>query len=125
MKDFEIQNSYNKLKYVLLELNIPILAISTLNSQVSKDPTLIADLKIHSMDKSDVIIYMYKPTDELMNSIVDALNKFRLDLAKKQIKIAFDQVEEEVKDLQQRISEGIATAKLNRKQIGQAKGLSL
>lgn len=63
MKDFEIQKSYNKLKSLSLELHIPILAISTLNPQVSKNPTLIADLKIDSMDKSDVIIYMYKPTE--------------------------------------------------------------
>lgn len=66
-----------------------------------------------------------KPTDELMNSIIEALNKFTLDLAKEQIKIAFDQAEKEVKDLQQRVSEGITTAKLNGKQIGQTKGSKL
>ena len=45
-----------------------------------------------------------------------------LSLAKEQIKIAFEQSEEEVLDLHQRTSEGIKTAKLNGKQIGRIKG---
>lgn len=64
-------------------------------------------------------------TDELMETIISALNKYTLSLAKEQIKKAFDQSEKEVKDLQQRTSEGILTAKLNGKQIGQKKGTKL
>lgn len=41
----------------------------------------------------------------------------------KQIRIAFEQAEKEVMDLRQRTREGIETAKLNGKQIGQALGL--
>ena len=64
-------------------------------------------------------------TDELMNSIIDALNKFTLDLAKQQIRIAFEQAEKEVQDLHQRTKEGIETARLNGKQIGQKQGATL
>lgn len=64
-------------------------------------------------------------TDELMNSIIDALNKFTLDLAKQQIRIAFEQAEKEVQDLHQRTKEGIETARLNGKQIGQKQGVTL
>ena len=48
-----------------------------------------------------------------------------LALAEQQIKIAFEQSEKEVKDLQQRTREGIETARLNGKQIGQVKGAKL
>lgn len=61
-------------------------------------------------------------TDELMDSIIQALNKYILSLAKTQIKLAFEQAEKEVKDLQQRTKEGIETARLAGKQIGQKKG---
>ena len=61
-------------------------------------------------------------TDELMDSIIHALNKYILSLAKSQIKLAFEQAEKEVKDLQQRTKEGIETARLAGKQIGQKKG---
>ena len=64
-------------------------------------------------------------TDELMNTIIDALNKFSLDLAKQQIRIAFEQAKKEVQDLHQRTKEGIETARLNGKQIGQRPGATL
>ncbi len=66
-----------------------------------------------------------KATDELMQTIITALNNYTIALAKEQIKKAFDQSEKEVKDLQQRTSEGILTAKLSGKQIGQKKGAKL
>lgn len=66
-----------------------------------------------------------KATDELMQTIIQALNKYTIALAKEQIKKAFDQSEKEVKDLHTRTSEGILTAKLNGKQIGQKKGVKL
>ena len=58
-------------------------------------------------------------TDELMQSIIAALNKYILALAKKQIYLSFEQSEKEVTDLHQRTKEGIQTARLNGKQIGQ------
>lgn len=57
--------------------------------------------------------------------ILEGINKYLMALAKEQIKLAFEQAEKEVKDLQQRTKEGINTARLNGKQIGQVKGSKL
>lgn len=57
--------------------------------------------------------------------ILEGINKYLLALAEEQIKIAFEQSEKEVKDLQQRTKEGIETARLNGKQIGLEKGTKL
>lgn len=61
-------------------------------------------------------------TDELMSGIIEAINKYILRLAEKQIQLAFEQSEKEVKDLHQRTREGIETARLQGKQIGRQKG---
>ena len=61
-------------------------------------------------------------TDELINTIIQALNKYSLSLAKDQIKMVFAQAEKEVLDLRQRTREGIQTARLAGKQIGRPKG---
>lgn len=61
-------------------------------------------------------------TDKFLNAIMDALNQFVIDLAKEQIRLAFEQAEKEVRDLKRRTSEGIQTAKLNGKQIGRIAG---
>lgn len=50
--------------------------------------------------------------------ILDGVNKFLMELAKEQIKIAFDQAQKEVDDLHIRVSQGMETARLNGKQIG-------
>ena len=54
--------------------------------------------------------------------ILDGINKFLLELAKDQIRLAFEQAEKEVEDLRQRTREGIETARLNGKQIGACPG---
>jgi DNA invertase Pin-like site-specific DNA recombinase len=64
-------------------------------------------------------------TDTKVDILLEAVEQFMLALAKEQIQLAFDQSEKEVKDLHQRTSEGIKTAKLNGKQIGQPKGAKL
>ena len=66
-----------------------------------------------------------KATDEFVNNIIEALNKYTINLAFEQIKILFDQSEKEVQDLHQRTKEGIETARLNGKRIGQLKGTKL
>ena len=57
--------------------------------------------------------------------ILEGVNKYLLSLAKEQIRLAFDQAEKEVEDLHQRTREGIETARLNGKQIGQKPGAKL
>ena len=64
-------------------------------------------------------------TGTTVDFILEGINKYLLALAKEQIKLAFIQSEKEVKDLQQRTKEGIETARLNGKQIGQVKGSKL
>ena len=62
-------------------------------------------------------------TDE--DEIFKGLNNYFRKLAKKQIRIAFEQAEKEVEDLHQRTKEGLLTAKANGKQIGQKEGITL
>lgn len=65
------------------------------------------------------------PADNLLNTIIDALNLYALELAKERIRQRFEQAEKEVKDIQQRTREGIVTARLNGKQIGHRVGTKL
>ena len=55
----------------------------------------------------------------------EGLKVILLGLAREQIRIAFDQAEKEVDDLHQRTREGIETARLAGKQIGQIAGKKL
>lgn len=64
-------------------------------------------------------------TDNFIHGIIEALNRYTIDLAKEQIRIVFEQAQKEVDDLHQRTAEGIVTARLNGKQIGQPKGAKL
>ena len=64
-------------------------------------------------------------TGTTVDYILEGINKYLMALAKEQIKLAFEQSEKEVKDLHQRTKEGIETARLNGKQIGQIKGAKL
>lgn len=64
-------------------------------------------------------------TGNAVDSILEGINKYLLALAEEQIKIAFEQAEKEVQDLRQRTREGLETARLNGKQIGQKKGREL
>lgn len=57
--------------------------------------------------------------------ILKGINEYLMILARKQIEIAFEQAEKEVQDLHQRTSEGIETARLAGKQIGQKPGAKL
>lgn len=66
-----------------------------------------------------------KLTGTNVDYILEGVNKYLLALAKEQIKIAFEQSEKEVKDLQQRTKEGIETARLNGKQIGRQEGVKV
>lgn len=64
-------------------------------------------------------------TDTFINGIIEALNQYTIDLAKEQIKLVFAQAQKEVDDLHIRVAEGLTTARLNNKQIGQKKGAKL
>lgn len=63
--------------------------------------------------------------NEIADIYVEATNKVIKLLAEKQLVTAFEQAEKEVSDLRQRTREGIETARLNGKQIGQKIGNKL
>ena len=54
--------------------------------------------------------------------ILEGVNRFLMELAREQIRLAFEQAEKEVADLHQRTKEGLETARLNGKQIGRIAG---
>ena len=56
-------------------------------------------------------------TGSNVDYILEGVNRYLLELAKEQIRLAFEQSEKEVQDLHQRTREGIETARLNGKQI--------
>ena len=62
-------------------------------------------------------------TDE--DEIIKGINNYFRKIAEKQIRIAFEQAEKELDDLHQRTREGIETARLAGKQIGQQPGRKL
>ena len=60
-----------------------------------------------------------------VDSILKGVNEFLMSLAREQIQIAFNQAQNELEFNHQRTREGIETARLNGKQIGQVKGTKL
>lgn len=61
-------------------------------------------------------------TGTKVDLILNGVNQYLMALAKEQIRLAFEQSEKEVADLHQRTREGIETARLQGKQIGQLPG---
>ena len=61
-------------------------------------------------------------TGTLVDSILEGINTYLLALAQQKIKLAFEQSEKEVTDLQQRTREGLKTAKDNGKTLGRKEG---
>lgn len=66
-----------------------------------------------------------KDTGTSVDIIINAIREYLMELAKEQIRIAFEQAQKEVDDLHQRTKEGLQTARLNGKQIGQKQGATL
>jgi len=64
-------------------------------------------------------------TGTTVDLILNGINAYTMELAKEQIKLAFEQAQKEVDDLHQRTKEGIETARLHGKQIGQKAGNKL
>lgn len=64
-------------------------------------------------------------TDKLLNSILEALHEYTIDLAKEQIKLAFQTAQSEVDFLHQRTSEGVRRAQAEGKQVGRMTGAKI
>lgn len=63
--------------------------------------------------------------NDIADIYIEATNKVLMLLAEKQIRQTFEQAQKEVDDLHQRTKEGIETARLNGKRIGQETGRKL
>ena len=67
-----------------------------------------------------------RATEQLMQGVFKALNRYFVYLATRQVELAFEQAEKEVMDLRQRTREGLLSAKLNRGVIlGRKKGTKI
>ena len=64
-------------------------------------------------------------TGDKVDFILVGVNRYLMELAREQIRISFEQSQKEVDDLRQRTREGMETAKMNGKQIGQRPGSKL
>lgn len=106
---FKLYKELYELGVSLVFLKEPHIDTNTYKEQLSKQ----IKLNVNTGDNA---------TNELMESIAKALNKYIMALAEKQILLAFEQSEKEVADLHKRTSEGMLTAKLNGKQIGRITG---
>ncbi len=84
-----------------------------------KEPHINTDIYKRVLDRSVPM------TGTSVDYILDGVNRYLLELAREQIRLAFEQAEKEVVDLHQRTKEGIETARLNGKQIGQRQGAKL
>ena len=89
-----------------------------------KDITLIflKEPHINTDTYKKAMLNQIRLTGDNVDYILKGINEYLLALAKEQIKIAFAQAEKELTDLRQRTREGIETARLNGKQIGQSVG---
>lgn len=63
-----------------------------------------------------------KAVDKLSNNIIDALNRFLMDLARQDIETAFDTAQKEVDYLHKRTSEGVKRAQAEGKTVGRKEG---
>jgi DNA invertase Pin-like site-specific DNA recombinase len=79
------------------------------------------DTSVYKCSIQDKIELTGSDEDEIFKGI----NNYFRKLAIRQIRIAFEQAQKEVDDLHQRTAEGIETARLNGKKIGQTKGAKL
>lgn len=64
-------------------------------------------------------------TGNSVDFILEGINKFLLELAREQIKLAFQQSQKEIDDLHTRTKQGVLTAKLNGKQVGRETGAKI
>ena len=71
------------------------------------------------------LVYTQRTNGRFITEDIAKMTEIKEQLAKEQIRLAFDQAEKEVEDLHQRTREGIQTARLNGKQIGQREGARL
>ena len=101
---FELYEKLFRMGIELIFIKEPLINTSTYKSALSKSIPM---------------------TGTAVDLILDGINKFTMELARDQIRLAFAGAQKEVDDLHQRTKEGIATARMNGKRIGGIKGATL
>lgn len=96
---------------------------SLFNKQI--ELVFLKELQINTQTYKNALQNAIPMTGTAVDYILEGVNKYLLELAKEQIRLAFEQAEKEVEDLHQRTKEGIVTARLNGKQIGGRTGVKL
>ena len=124
-------------KYISLFAVLAIAASFQCNAQTSAvtnvkgreypkvNPDNSVTVKVSAPDAESVSLDLgrqYPMTGTNIDYILKGINQYLLELVKEQIRIAFEQSQKEVDDLHQRTAEGIMTARLNGKQIGNKLG---
>lgn len=91
-----------------------------------KEPSIDTQTYKAALDnKLSVVKTGDEAADGLVEGIMKAVSEYMMRLAERQIMLAFEQAQKEVDDLHQRTVEGIETARLAGKQIGQQAGRKL
>lgn len=99
-----------------LGINLVFLKTPHINSETYKK-ALESQIEVSAIED--------EATNDLVQAITAAVNKYIMALAKKQIFLAFETAEAEVNYLHQRVSEGVRLAQAEGKQIGLVKGTKL
>ena len=86
---------------------------------------LLKERHIHTATYQKALNISIPLTGTDVDCILKGVNEYLWKLAEEQIRLAFLQAEKEVEDLHQRTKEGIQTARLKGKQIGQQQGAKL
>ena len=89
------------------------------------DLTFLKEPLINTSTFKNALTASVPLTGTNVDYILEGVNRFLLELAKEQIRLAFEQAEKEVADLHQRTREGIETARLAGKQIGHPAGVKI
>lgn len=82
-----------------------------------KEPLINTSVYREALKKANI-----PRTGTNIDIILEAVEKYLIELAKSQVRRAFEEAEKEVKDLHKKTSEGLLTAKINGKQVGRVKG---
>lgn len=132
----------DKLKKIISRVKEGDMIVFDSVSRMSRNAEDGYDLYMYLFNKGIELVFLKEPyintsvyrqalesnialTGTTVDYVLEGLHKYLMALAQEQIKLAFEQAEKEVLDLRQRTKEGIETARLNGKQIGQVQGSKL
>lgn len=93
-----------------------------------KDPTINTEVYRKTLQSQKIEMKATtgdQATDEFLNTMIEAFNKYTMELATKQIETAFAQAEKELDNIHKNTADGLQTAKERGKRVGTPKGTKL